>query len=85
MSWIENFTIAIVEEHHAKIGKLIYEMPEFKDINEAKCARALIKEALNVMEKEKHKTQDAMEKLKKTRAFITSANIVTTHKKEYRG
>ena len=85
MSWIETFTIAIVEENHTKIGKLIYEMPEFKDINEAKCARALIKEALHLMETEKNKTQDSMEKLKRTRAFITSANIMTTHKKEYRG
>lgn len=85
MSWNETFTIAIVEENYAKIGKLIQEMPEFKDINEAKCARALIQEALHLMEKEKNRTKDSMQKLKKTRAFITSANIVATHKKEYRG
>lgn len=85
MSWIENFTIAIVEENHMQIGKLIQEMPKFEDLNEAKCAQALIREALKLVQDEQKKTQDSMDKLKRTRAFVTSANIMTTHKKEYRG
>ena len=85
MSWIENFTIAIVEENHIQIGKLIQAMPQFDDLNEAKCAQALIREALQLVQDEQKKTQDSMDKLKRTRAFVTSANIMATHKKEYRG
>jgi hypothetical protein len=85
MSWSNDFTIAIVERDPLKIGKLMNEMPTITDVNEAKNAQALILEALNIVKYEQNQLHDSMEKLKKTRAFITSANIIASHKKEYRG
>jgi len=85
MSWIEDFTIAIVEENPIKIGKLINEMPHFEDLKEARTAQALIQEALTYMKNEQHSVHDSMQKLKKTKSFITSINTLSSHRHEYRG
>lgn len=85
MSWSNAFTIAIIEKNVPKIGKLIQEIPSITDVQEAKKVQALIKEALKIIKNEQETMRRSMEKIKKTRAFITSANIMTTHKKEYRG
>ncbi|KFL35362.1 MULTISPECIES: hypothetical protein [unclassified Sulfurospirillum] len=85
MSWSDAFTIAIIEKNPIKLGKLIAEMPKISDIQEAKHAQALIQEALHIMKNEQAQLHDSMEKLKKTRAFITSAAIIASHKKEYLG
>lgn len=73
MSWIEHFTIAIVEKNPTQIGKLIDVMPAFETKEEASWARALIKEALHVVEVQKDETLDSMQKIKKTRAFLMSS------------
>lgn len=84
MSWINDFTVAIVEENPMKIGELIEEMPQFTDISEARSAQALIQEALVLLRVEREKVFSAMQKLKKTRAFITTTSS-ETHQREYRG
>lgn len=73
MSWIENFTIAIVEKNSIQIGKLIETMPAFETKDEASWARALIQEALRVMEVQKDETLISMQKIKKTQAFLMSS------------
>jgi len=83
MSWIKNFTIAIVEENYENIGELIDNMPHFETLEEAQTACALIQEALIIMEKEKANTFEAMQKLKKTRQFIDTSS--ESHLQEYRG
>jgi len=83
MSWIESFTIAIVEENYTHIGELIETIPTFGTIDEAITARALIQEALIIMEREKESTFEAMQKLKKTRQFIDTST--ESHLQEYRG
>ncbi len=83
MSWIESFTIAIVEENYTHIGELIETMPTFETVDEAITARALIQEALIIMEREKESTFEAMQKLKKTRHFIDTST--ESHLQEYRG
>lgn len=83
MSWIKSFTVAIVEENCENIGKLIETMPTFDSIEEAQSARALIQEALIIMEREKTKTYDTMQKIKKTRTFIINSS--QSHEREYRG
>jgi hypothetical protein len=85
MSWSNDFTIAIIEKNPLKIGKLMNEMPTITDVNEAKHAQALISEALHILKEEQDKLKDSMQKIKKTRAFITSTNIITSHRREYRG
>ena len=72
MSWIKNFTIAIVEENYTHIGELIDTVPHFETIEEAQTACALIQEALIIVEKEKASTFEAMQKLKKARQFLNT-------------
>ncbi|WP_041957400.1 hypothetical protein [Sulfurospirillum arsenophilum] len=83
MSWIKNFTIAIVEENYTNIGELIDTMPHFETLEEAQTACALIQEALVIMEREKANTFEAMQKLKKTRKFIDTSP--DSYLQEYRG
>jgi len=83
MSWIESFTIAIVEENYTNIGDLIASIPMFDTVAEMQTASALIQEALIIMEREKASTFDAMQKLKKTRYFIETSP--ESHLQEYRG
>lgn len=83
MSWIEAFTIAIVEENYTRIDALIETMPHFETLEEATSAAALIQEALALVEKEKSNTFDAMQKLKKTRHFLESSD--DAYFQEYRG
>ena len=85
MSWSNAFTIAIIEKNPKKMGKLIKEIPIITSVKEAKQAQALIQEALKIMKEEQAKTRDSMEKNKKTRAFLMSANLGSSHKREYRG
>lgn len=83
MSWIESFTIAIVEENYTNIGDLIENIPDFKTIEEAQTACALIQEALIIMQREKENIFEAMQKLKKTRHFVDIS--AESHLQEYRG
>jgi hypothetical protein len=85
MSWNRAFTIAIIQKNPEKLGKLIEEMPIIKDVEEAKHAQALIQEALKIMKEAQFKIRDSMEKNKKTRAFLMSANLGYSSKREYRG
>ena len=83
MSWIKDFTIAIVEENHTNIGELIDNIPQFETIEEAQTVCPLIQEALVIMEREKANTFDAMQKLKKTRKFVDTST--ESYIQEYRG
>ena len=83
MSWIKNFTIAIVEENYEMIGTLIESVPHFETLEEAQTACALIQEALMIMERTKLDTYEAMQKIKKTRNFID--NATDSYLQEYRG
>ncbi len=82
-SWIDAFTAAVVIADERRIEKLISTMPEFDTKEQRLQASALIQEALRLMESEKAKTLETMQKIKKTRTFLVG------HKKtlhyEYRG
>ncbi|WP_228448166.1 hypothetical protein [Sulfurospirillum diekertiae] len=83
MSWIESFTIAIIEENYTHIGDLIESVPQFETVDEAITACALIQEALIMIQREKESTFEAMQKLKKTRQFIDTST--ESYIQEYRG
>lgn len=85
MIWNSALTIAIVEKDIEQIEKLIDMMPLFIDVNEAVTAQALLQEALNVVSALKDETNESMQKIKKTRAFLLSSDLMTTNKTEYRG
>ncbi|NCD12807.1 MAG: hypothetical protein EOL93_09685 [Epsilonproteobacteria bacterium] len=82
-SWIDAFTIAVVEANSKGIEKLIFSMPEFQSKEEMRQASALIQEALLIIKNEKEETWATMQKIKKTRNFLTGS--ITSHQCEYRG
>lgn len=72
MSWINDLKIAIIEEDIEKITSIADSLPKFQDINDAKEALNLIREAIKIVENKKEETLDIMNKIKKTKAFLTS-------------
>ena len=72
MKWMNSLKIAVIENDITTISKLIKNVPEMTDLNEAKESLALIKEAILLVEFEKEQTLAAMNKLKQTKAFLNS-------------
>lgn len=72
MSWINDLKIAIIEEDIEKITSIADSLPKFQDINDAKEALNLIREAIKIVKNKKEETLDIMNKIKKTKAFLTS-------------
>jgi len=72
MSWINDLKIAVIEEDIENITAIADSLPKFKDINEAKEALNLIQEAIKIVKSKKEETLDIMNKIKQTKAFLTS-------------
>jgi hypothetical protein len=70
MTWLNELKVAVIEEDINSIQKLIKKIPEIKDINTAKEALALIKQAIAIVDAEKQKTMQTMQKIKKIKAFL---------------
>lgn len=85
MSWTNEFTLAVIKHDVPEMDRLMSAMPQFSDIKEALLAQGLIKEAIAIVKEEREQTYENMQKLKKARAFVTSAAIISAHNKEYRG
>jgi len=85
MSWNSDFTVALISKNDREIERLIMHMPQFASRDEMVCAQALIQEALNYLQTERRGLREAMQKLRKTRDFIASSEILSSYEKEYRG
>ncbi len=72
MSWINDLKIAVIEEDIENITTIADSLPKFKDINDAKEALNLIQEAIKIIKSKKEETLDIMNKIKQTKAFLTS-------------
>jgi len=72
MSWINDLKIAVIEEDIDNITTIANSLPKFQDINDAKEALNLIREATKIIQNKKEETLDTMNKIKKTKAFLTS-------------
>lgn len=70
MTWINNLKIAIIEENTQAIGSIIKDLPEFKTLEEAKQALALIGKAIEIVDDHKKKTSETMNKIRKAKAFL---------------
>ena len=70
--WMNNLTIAIIEEDCMQIGKLMDCVPKVEDISTAKKSLILIAQALIILEKAKNDTFQTMQKIKQTKAFLYS-------------
>ena len=72
MNWLNNLKIAVVDKNIENIGMLITNVPYITNMNEAQEALALINQAISIVEDEKLKTLEIMNKIKQTKAFISS-------------
>jgi len=72
MQWLNNLKIAVIENDITAIGNLIKNMPKIDDLHQAKESLALIKEAISLVEVEKEKALKTMQKIKQTKAFLSS-------------
>lgn len=72
MQWLNNLKIAVIENDITAIGKLIQDVPNISNLDQAKESLALIKEAILLVEIEKKQTLKTMQKIKKTKAFLSS-------------
>lgn len=70
MQWTSDLQIAVIENNFSRIGELIKAVPEFVNLEEAQEALALIQEAIKIIDSEKEKTIEIMDKIKKTKAFL---------------
>lgn len=70
--WLKELKIAVIDRDIYKIQKLIQNVPEIKELSIAKEALALITQAIAIVDEEKKKTLEIMNKIKKTKAFLKS-------------
>jgi hypothetical protein len=70
MTWITKFKIAIVEQDINTLETLLDSFPAADTKEEALELRALVTEALSIVQKAKEKTLESMNKIKKTKAFL---------------
>ena len=70
--WIKKFKIAIASKDEEAIAKLILDVPSFKDIDEARYALFLVKEATVVIQNLQSETAVQLEHLKKHIDFLDS-------------
>ena len=72
MKWLNDFKVAVIEENAEKIEELIDKIPSFNDESSAKEALALIHEAISIVNAQKLKALDSMNKICQTKAFLNS-------------
>jgi len=69
---LNNLKIAVVDKNIENIGMLITNVPYITNMNEAQEALALINQAISIVEDEKLKTLEIMNKIKQSKAFLSS-------------
>jgi len=72
VNWLNNLKIAVVDKNIENIGMLITNVPYITNMNEAQEALALINQAISIVEDEKLKTLEIMNKIKQSKAFLSS-------------
>ena len=81
MKWLDDFKIALIEEHDGKICSLISSMPSFSTIEECKEAMALIDQARKIYTLKREKLAKQMRQLKKSKKFLLSSENRTKYQK----
>lgn len=78
--WADALEIAIVEQDMEKVSYLLDNMPKLEDVQEAKRALYLLKEAFTLANNFKNETMASMQQIKKNIAFLNSTQSNTTAK-----
>lgn len=77
--WIKELKLAIINDDLKTLDKLLSSIPEFDNLEDAKLAQNLIKEAsLSLMEK-RDKTRAIMQNLKNGKKFLENDRVKNIH------
>ena len=70
MQWLNSLKLAVINKDIESIHQHIKQIPQITDMANAQEALALIKQSIDIVDSEKAKALEIMEKLRKTKAFI---------------
>jgi hypothetical protein len=70
--WLNSLKIAIVEDNHNNIYKLVMDIPEFDSLEQATEAHTMIKSCLELFTKEKIEAKKNMQNISKMKQFLVS-------------
>ncbi len=72
MTWTNSLKIAIIEKDIQSISRLTKALPQFTELDKAKEALSLVSTAIELVDTEKQKILETMQKIKKTKEFLSS-------------
>lgn len=70
MKWLSDLKLAVINNDIRVIEKLIADVPNLTELSDAKEALALIQKSIEIVDEEKKKTLEIMNKIKQTKAFL---------------
>jgi nitrogenase subunit NifH len=73
-NYINNLKIAVINKDLKKLEQIIEKEPVFSSVDEAKEIQSYLKLAVNILEKEKSKLSNEMQKIKQLKKFNTEKN-----------
>lgn len=69
-SWLDSLKIALVNKNYDNALDLLDKLPHFDKSDDLLCARALVDELLEALQRDKSTLSTQMEKLKQTKRFL---------------
>ncbi len=69
-SWLDSLKIALVNKNYDSALALLDKLPHFENHSDLLCARALVDELLEALQRDKYTLSTQMEKLKQTKRFL---------------
>ncbi|ALV24101.1 hypothetical protein CIG2463D_0501 [Campylobacter iguaniorum] len=69
MQWLDEFKTALVSEDLSKIDELTNNYPSSMNLEEMKCAAALIQDATNLFKQKQEKLDIEFQKIKKAKQY----------------
>ena len=70
--WLDSLKIALVNKNHQNALALLDNLPHFDSQDDLLCAKALVDELLESLQREKIAISNQLEKLKQTKKFFAS-------------
>jgi hypothetical protein len=68
--WISSLKIAIVENNHEDIYKLVVDIPEFDTFEQAQEAHSMIESSIDMFVKERNNAKKNMQNIQKMKQFL---------------
>ena len=68
--WLNELKIAIINKNDKKVLDLIEDLPNFDNIDDLICARAIVQDFIKKLQDDKNKLSQEMLKLKQTKLFL---------------